>query len=314
MSDCRTEIELACERFLQHLQAEENKAPLTIETYSKSLRLVCQLLGVQTLQAIDRGSVRLLKQRLHSYRTGRGEELSVSTKNHHLTILRTFLRYLMREEELDVYPPDRIRRLKAGERKIKVVSLEQLGALLAAPDAETRIGKRDRAIMELFFSTGLRLEELRQLNRKDINFKTREVPVRGKGRKLRVVFLTDNADDAVRTYLKARNDHLEPLFIRHDKDAYYVLPPGDEFRLSRTMIGSLVKKYAASVGISCDPSPHTLRHCFATQMLAGGADLRSVQEQLGHKDLSTTQLYTHVTNPQLKEVHRRCHPGQRRAA
>ena len=133
--------------------------------------------------------------------------------------------------------------------------------------------------------------------------------MRGKGRKVRVVFVTDTAAQALRSYLEARLDHLDPLFIRSDRNVTYAMPPGEEFRLSRTSIWEIVKKYAALAGIVTDPSPHTLRHSFGTELLRGGADLRSLQELLGHTDISSTQIYTHVTNPQLKEVHRQCHPS-----
>jgi len=174
-----TTFQQAIGRYLAYLQSEENKSPLTIESYGRSLRFIDELLRIDDPQRIDKASVRGFKQKLHSYRTSRGRELSVGTKNHHLTILRAFLRYLIQEEELDVYPPDRIKRLREPERLVKVLGAEQLEQLLNSPDTSTRIGKRDKAILELFFSTGLRLEELRQLNRKDVNLKTREIPVRG---------------------------------------------------------------------------------------------------------------------------------------
>ncbi|MFA7718263.1 MAG: tyrosine-type recombinase/integrase, partial [Candidatus Absconditabacterales bacterium] len=145
------------------------------------------------------------------------------------------------------------------------------------------------------------------LNRKDLNFETREISVRGKRGKIRVVFVSDRAATALQHYLEARLDHLSPLFIRNHDQARMAMPPGEEFRLSRISIYNVVKKYALVAGIVSYPSPHTLRHSFATDLLRNGADLRSVQEMLGHKDLSTTQIYTHVTNPQLKEVHRKFH-------
>ena len=233
--------------------------------------------------------------------------LYIRTKNHHLTILRAFLRYLVQEEEMDVYPPDRVKRFKEEQRKVKVLTAEELIRLLQAPDTSTKSGKRDSAILNLFFSTGLRLAELRSLNRKDLNFNTREISVRGKRSKLRVVFLSDVAVSALKDYLEIRLDHLHPLFIRDHGKALNMLPPGEDFRLSRISIYNVVKKYALQAGIVTDPSPHTLRHSFATDLLRNGADLRSVQELLGHKDLSTTQIYTHVTNTQLKEVHKKFH-------
>ena len=299
----------AIDRYLTFLRAEENKSPLTISTYRQSLNLLLQLLDVDSPTLIDKQVIRMYKSALHDFRTRQNRELSVKTKNHHLTILRAFLRYLIQEEEMDVYPPDRISRFKEEQRKVKVLFKDDLEALLAAPDVTKREGKRDKAILELFFSTGLRLAELRSLDVKDLNFKTQEISVRGKRGKIRVVFISDRCAECLQRYLEIRLDHLSPLFIRNFQKANKALPPGEEFRLSRISIYNLVKKYARSAGIMSSPSPHTLRHSFATDLLRNGADLRSVQEMLGHKDLSTTQIYTHVTNPQLKEVHKKHHGG-----
>jgi site-specific recombinase XerD len=247
---------------------------------------------------------------LHEFRTKQGNPLGIRSRNHHLTVFRAFLRYLIQEEELDIYPPDRVKRLKEEQRQVKVLYTEELQRLLLAPNLQTKEGKRDKAILELFFSTGLRLAELRSLNRKDLNFSTREISVRGKRSKIRVVFLSDNCVKALKDYLEIRLDHLDPLFIRSHTAAAQEMPPGEKFRLSRISIYNLVKKYALQAGIASSPSPHTLRHSFATDLLRNGADLRSVQELLGHKDLSTTQIYTHVTNLQLKEIHKKFHGGK----
>jgi site-specific recombinase XerD len=295
------------ERYLTFLQAEENKSPLTVENYRRSLALLLTLLDVTAPEDIDKHVVRALKVALHGAQTRSGRALTVRTKNYHLTVLRAFLRYLVQDEELPVYPPDRIQRFREEERRVKVLSSEEVNRLLRAPDASLREGKRDRAILHLFFSTGLRLSELRSLNRKDLNFQTREISVRGKRGKVRVVFLSDAAAQALSEYLESRVDHLSPLFIRHPRRAAQAMPPGEEFRLSRISIYTVVKTYALRAGVVTDPSPHTLRHSFATDLLRNGADLRSVQELLGHQDLSTTQIYTHVTNPQLREVHRKFH-------
>lgn len=297
----------AIERYLQFLQTEENKSPLTLSNYRQSLELVQALLSIKSVNDFDKQVIRSFKQGLQSTRSRLNAPLSIRTMNHHLTVLRAFLRYLVQEEELDVYPPDRIKRFKENPRQVKVLTMEELDRLLAAPDVATREGLRDAAMLELFFSTGLRLAELRSLNCKDLNFHTREISVRGKRGKVRVVFLSDRSAESLRLYMESRVDHLIPLFIRHPSRAAAILPPGESFRLSRIGIYGIVKKYALQAGIVSDPSPHTLRHSFATDLLRNGADLRSVQEMLGHKDLSTTQIYTHVTNPQLKEVHDRFH-------
>jgi site-specific recombinase XerD len=302
-------LDKAIDRYLVYLKAEENKSPLTIQTYTQSLTLFSQLSGMTDPLLVDKQTVRVYKSALHSYRTKSGGELTIRTKNHHLTILRAFLRYLIREEEMDCYPPDRVTRFKEEERKVKVLFRDELTRLLSAPDITERDGKRDSAILHLFFSTGLRLSELRSLNKKDLNFETREISVRGKRGKIRVVFLSDLAVEALKRYLEARLDHLDPLFIRNHQQASNEMPPGEHFRLSRISIYNIVKKYARAAGIVSNPSPHTLRHSFATDLLLHGADLRSVQEMLGHKDLSTTQIYTHVTNPHLKEVHKKFHGG-----
>lgn len=297
----------AIERYLRFLQTEENKSSLTVRNYRESLSLLQELLPIKLVTEFSKETISDYKQALHDARTRRNAELGVRTKNHHLTVLRAFLRYLLQEEELDVYPPDRVKRFKEEQRQVKVLSGDELTRLLAAPNVEERAGKRDRAILELFFSTGLRLQELRSLNIKDVNYETREMSVRGKRGKVRVVFLSDPSVEALKAYLESRTDHLSPLFIRNPDKAANVMPPGEEFRLSRISIYNIVKKYALAAGIVSDPSPHTLRHSFATDLLRAGADLRSVQELLGHKDLSTTQIYTHVTNPQLKEVHKKYH-------
>ena len=305
--EAENELSKAIERYLVFLKAELNKSPLTIKTYGESLRLFLKLSGLPSPGDISKATIRMYKSALHSYRTKSDTELTVRTKNHHLTVLRAFLRYLISEEEMDVYPPDRVTRFKEEQRQVKVLFKEDLEALLDAPDENSKVGKRDRAILRLFFSTGLRLSELRSLNRNDLNFKTREISVRGKRGKVRLVFLSDPAVASIKNYLDVRLDNLDPLFLNNHEKANTALPPGEEFRLSANGIYRMVKKYALKAGIMNNPSPHTLRHSFATDLLRNGADLRSIQELLGHKDLSTTQVYTHVTNPRLKEVHEKFH-------
>jgi len=307
MTKSSTSLEQAIDRYLVFLRAEENKSPLTVSAYKRSLSLFNDLGGINTPQDINKAVIRIYKSNLHLYKTRLGGDFSIRSKNHHLTILRAFLKYLNAEEEADVYPSDRVTRFKEEERQVKVLTEQELVRLLEAPDTETRNGKRDKAILEIFFSTGLRLAELRGLNTKDLNFDTREISVRGKRGKIRVVFLSPRAVKAIKEYMMVRLDDLTPLFIRALDKAANAMPPGEDYRLSRISIYNIVKKYALQAGIVSDPSPHTLRHSFATDLLRNGADLRSVQEMLGHKDLSTTQIYTHVTNPQLKEVHSKYH-------
>lgn len=300
-------LQSSIERYLRFLQTEENKSKLTLQNYRESLTLLSKLLSVTRIDKFDKDVIRDLKYKLREVKTRQGRELGIRTVNHHLTVLRAFLRYLVQEEELDIYPPDRIKRFKENPRQVKVLTLEEVLRMMGEVDTSKKEGKRDRALLELFFSTGLRLAELRALNCKDVNFKTKEMSIRGKRGKIRVVFLSGAAADSLKEYLDCRLDHVVPLFIRNISKASLVMPPGEEYRLSRVSIYQIVKKYAARAGIVVDPSPHTLRHSFATDLLRNGADLRSVQELLGHQDLSTTQIYTHVTNPQLKAVHEKFH-------
>lgn len=307
MSSSHSPVDTAIERYLLFLRAEENKSPLTLSNYRQSLDLFLTLSPLSDVADISKETIRIYKGKLQDFKARNGKELAIRTKNHHLTVLRAFLRYLVQEEEMEIYPPDRVKRFKEEMRKVKVLFQEDLRRLLDAPDRTTKEGRRDKAILEMFFSTGLRLAELRSLNRKDLNFQTREISVRGKRSKLRVVFLSDACVEALKDYLNIRLDHIDPLFIGHIQQAVQEMPPGEKFRLTANMIYRIVKKYALLAGIVSNPSPHTLRHSFATDLLRNGADLRSVQELLGHKDLSTTQIYTHVTNPQLREVHRKFH-------
>ncbi len=303
----QTPLRSAMKRYLIYLQAEENKSKLTIDNYARSLDLVADIVDVADPMDINKHVVRALKAGLSDSKTRQGKSLSVRTRNYHLTVLRAFLRYLAREEELNVYPSDRVIRMREEPRQVKALFKDDLDRLLAAPDTSKREGRRDKAILELFFSTGLRVSELCSLDKQDLNFTTREIAIRGKRGKIRVVFLSDSCVAALKDYLDVRLDHLNPLFIRNLQLAAKAMPPGEKFRLSRISIFEIVKKHARTAGIVRNPSPHTLRHSFATDLLMAGADLRSVQEMLGHKDLSTTQIYTHVTNPHLKDVHKKFH-------
>ncbi len=301
------ELHDAVLRYLRYLESEQGKSPLTVQNYAHQLDDFVKSTRARSPLDIDKETIRDYKQYLHQFRDAQNAPLAVRTKNHRLTVLRAFLRYLIQEEEVDVYPPDRVQRFKEDPRKVKVLFEDALERLLAAPDRATPRGKRDYAILVTFFSTGLRLSELVSLNRRDINPQTREMSVRGKRGKVRVVFLSPQAVAALQEYLDALETASDPLFIRLVKDMPGRTLAGQELRLTPRSVQNIVKKYAVQAGIVSDPSPHTLRHSFATNLLRNGADLRSVQELLGHQDLSTTQIYTHVTNPQLKDIHERYH-------
>ena len=250
---------------------------------------------------------RLFLSRLKSKKTK--STLKKTTQRYFVVALRSFVSFL-EKQELEVIASTRIDLGKAEGRSLKFLEDKQLRQLFAACETKTLTGLRDRAILEVLFSTGLRVSELVSLNSDQINFRTREFSVMGKGRKVRLVFLDDAAAMILSRYLKKREDSFKPLFVRlkGPKPADPTEDPdGESWRLSARSVQRLMKKYVKKSGISVDASPHVLRHSFATDLLRSGADIRSVQEMLGHKSISTTQIYTHVTNPQLKEAHKKYH-------
>ena len=302
-------------RFLEACEIDKNLSPLTIRQYDHYLNHLLEWLagnepGVRDLPDITPDVVRRYKLALarhHNQHTGR--PLTRASQTYFLVALRSLLRYWAREG-LDVMAPDRIELGKAPSRSLKFLDNDQLRRLLEAPDINEERGLRDRALLETFFSTGLRLSELARLDRDHINLKTREFGVIGKGRKPRVVFLSDAAAEWLERYLSMRRDRWKPLFIRM-KGKVDPTPGGSRMRMSSRSIERLVQKYVRIAGLGVNATPHTLRHSFATDLLSNGADLRAVQELLGHANLNTTQIYTHVTNPQLRAAHRKFHSGNR---
>jgi len=231
-----------------------------------------------------------------------------STQKTFMVAIRAFLKYLIVEVGLNVVPPDRIILGKEADRVPNVLNDDQLENLFSVQDLNKLSGVRDRAILETLFSTGLRVSELVALNLDDINLKSGEFTVVGKGGKARIVYLSDSAKNWIRRYLSTRRDEFKPLFIRYSgKSMEENDIDGESLRLTARSIQRMVKKYVKRSGLAVDATPHTLRHTFATDLLSEGADLRSVQELLGHSDVSTTQIYTHITDKRLKEVHEKFH-------
>lgn len=298
--------------FLEYLEIEKGSSPLTIRNYRHYLgRFRCWMKDngyVQTIGNIDQEVLRkyrLYLSRLPAGPNRKNENISKKTQGYHIIALRSFLKWLIRRD-YEVISPDKIDVPKSESKQIKFLTGTQVDRLLNAPTAGTIIGKRDRAILEVLFSTGLRVSELIKLDRKRIDFKRGEFGIVGKGGKTRLVFISKRAAGWVEKYLLAREDKFKPLFIRH-KGKIDPTTADEKMRLSVRSVQRLVKKYVRKIKLSVDATPHVLRHSFATDLLVAGADLRSVQEMLGHKNVSTTQVYTHVTNRQLRDVHSAFH-------
>ena len=235
--------------------------------------------------------------------------MSIKTQAYYVIALRSWLKWLVRGG-VKVWEPEKVEVPKFSSQNLKFLRLEYIERLLNQPKESDENGIRDRAILELLFSTGLRVSELTKLDRKQIDLKTREFGIVGKGGRARVVFLSERAVKYLEKYLRSRVDNLTPLLVRRKKDLKVGITD-KQARLSPRAIQRMVKKYVRQSKIPIDATPHTLRHSMATDLLQAGADLRSVQEMLGHKNIATTQIYTHVTNARLKEVHQKYHQGNR---
>ncbi len=288
--------------YLEYLEIEKGRSLKTVENYDRYLSRFLKYLGSDSPSDIDDEKMRKYRLYLNRQSAGKKEEtLKKRTQNYYLIALRGFLKYLVKRE-IKSFAPEKIELAKVGERSLDLISIEELERLLDAPKKNNLKELRDKAILELLFSTGLRVSELCALN-SDVDLNKDEMSVRGKGDKVRVVFFSDSAKKAIKKYLKERKDMNEALFA----------PLSDyksgkkNIRLSPRSIERLVKEYAIKAGITKRVTPHIIRHSFATDLLQNGADLRSVQIMLGHSDISTTQIYTHMTDKHLKEIHKKFH-------
>lgn len=290
--------------FLEYLEIERNVSKLTIRNYKHYLERFLAFLGSKSPTPASITPEKIREYRLYLSRFVDAHDISLKrvTQNYHLIALRSFLKFLMKRG-YTVIAPEMIELGKAESRSIKFLEREQIERLLTMPD-----NHRDRAILEVLFSTGLRVSELTNLNRDQINFDRKEFGIIGKGRRSRVVFLSDSAIEWLKKYLGNRKDSAKPLFIRYSgKHTDPTDKTGESLRLTSRSIQRLVEKYVRKARLPVKITPHGLRHSFATDLLHGGADLRAIQEMLGHKNVSTTQIYTHITNPQLKEIHEKFH-------
>jgi len=292
--------------YLEYLEIEKNRSQKTIENYDRYLKKFINWSKIKKPDEINLEKIRRYRIFLNRPQNRKGSLLKKNTQNFHLIALRGFLKYLAKQD-IKTLAAEKIELGKLPIRQVDFLEMDDLNRLLEAPRQENLIGLRDKAILELFFSTGLRVSELVKLNRKDLNLKKDEFTVRGKGDKLRIVFLSERAKTALKKYLDKRTDLNEALFIRSDRVGCKVKNDQQFTRLSCRSIQRIVKKYALAAGITKKVTPHTIRHSYATDLLVAGADIRSVQTLLGHSNITTTQIYTHITDKRLKEVYKTYH-------
>lgn len=285
--------------YLNYLEIEKNRSIKTCENYERYLKAFFEFGKIKTEKGITPEVVR--EFRLFLAR----RNIKKNTQSYYVIALRNFLKY-MNKRDIEVLSPEKIELPKIPTRQIEIIEYPDLERLLAAPKGSDLRSLRDKAILEMLFSTGLRISELCSLNR-NLDIKRGEISVRGKGGKLRVVFLSEHAKTAIKNYLEKRGDAEEALFISLTK----ANNPRIIGRILPRTIQRIVDFYSRKAGIPQKVHPHTIRHLFATDLLIGGADLRSVQELLGHANVSTTQIYTHLTNKNLREIHQAFH-GKRR--
>lgn len=292
-----SELERLKREFLEYTEIEKGRSLKTVENYDRYLSVFLEYSKAKTLKDITEALLReyrlWLNRKPHSAKAMRGKSaggtLKKKTQNYYLIALRSFLKYFTKRG-LKTLSPEIIELAKVGERSIDLITPEELTRLLNVPDTATLAGLRDKALLETLFSTGLRVSELCALPR-DLDLKAEEFSVRGKGEKVRVVFLSSEAKSAIKKYLEKRKDI--------DNDSMFPVTPRSVQRL--------IKHYAIKAGISKKVTPHVVRHMFATDLLSNGADLRSVQMLLGHANIATTQIYTHVTDKALRETHKKFH-------
>lgn len=295
-------------KYLIYLETEKNCSPYTVRNYSHYLdrfrRWFEKNYEQEYINRLNTDIVRSYRLFLARVEDDKGQTLAKSTQGYYIIALRAFLKFLARRG-IHSLSPEKVDLPKGEAHSLRFLSREQVDRLLNQPDTNDARGLRDRAMLEVLFSTGMRVAELAKLNVDKIDLKTREFQILGKGRRLRVVFLSESAAGWISRYLDSRKDSWKPLWVNILKDPKPDIldGAGEKHRLTVRTVQRLVEKYRRGAGIGFRVTPHVLRHSFATNLLSNGADLRSVQEMLGHKNIATTQIYTHVTNPQLKKIH-----------
>ncbi len=306
------DLQTLIRQFLEHLEIGKNCSKLTIRNYEHYLGVLVEFLVNQ--KGIEKPIIKdITSDVVHDFRLflsrqkGTHGEMKLVTQGYYVIALRSFLKWLVKND-LPALEPEKLDVPKIKDHSLKFLDEQQIYRLLNQPLNSSKNGLRDRSILELLFSTGLRVSEMVALDREQVNLKTREFGVIGKGGMSRVVFVTKQAAEWIDRYLKSRTDVYKPLFIRDLRPKEIALAD-DKVRLTARSVQRLVKKYVRQANLPVAATPHTLRHSMATDLLQRGADLRSVQELLGHKNIATTQIYTHVTDARLKEVHEKFHVG-----
>jgi site-specific recombinase XerD len=298
-------IERWLRRFLEYLEIERNYSPHTIENYRICLQQFFAWSNLTRPEAITIEIIRQYRLFLNRPSKQHPEALTKSTQSHHIIILRTFLKFLTKQD-VAVIAPEKIEVGKVAMQQVAFLDTQEVLRLLGAASGKSIKALRDRAILELLFSSGLRVSELTSLNREQVNLEKQEFSVRGKGSKIRLIFLSDAAKDTLYHYLSKRTDVDPALFVAITK-GFGTKNANEELRITPRTIQRLVKHYAHKAGIVKDVHPHTLRHSFATDLLSNGADIRSVQALLGHASITTTQIYTHVVDKGLRDIHKKFH-------
>jgi site-specific recombinase XerD len=296
--------------YLEYLEIEKDRSPKTIENYDHYLSRFLKWAKLKSPEEITDEIVRGYRLQLNRMESENGKYLKKITQNYHIIAVRNFLKYLAKRD-VKALAAEKIELGRAARQDVEFLDEEEMERIFEAAGGADLKSLRDRAILELLYSSGLRVSELTSLNRDQVNLKTQEFSVRGKGGKIRVVFISGKAKSALSRYLDRRSDVDPAVFARIGLRQIEKNSKKDNLRLTPRSIQRIVKFYALKAGIVKGVHPHTLRHSFATDLLANGADIRSVQEMLGHSSVTTTQIYTHVTNKQLKEVHKAFH-GRRR--
>lgn len=295
--------------FLESLEVERNVSPLTIRNYSHYLRKFIDWFtkkGYKNLKQLNTDNLRKYRVYLARYEDDRGRTLSKKTQSYYIIALRSWLKWLVKNDA-PVLHPEKVDLPKGESTPMKFMMADKLERLLVQPSLSSKTGLRDKAVLEVLFSTGLRVSELVGLNRDQLDLDRREFGVIGKGRRPRVVFLSDRAAMWLKRWINSREDNWRPVFIRFAGKRPDLLEDGEDMRLTTRSVQRLVDKYCRLAKLPIKLSPHGIRHSFATDLLANGAGLRDVQEMLGHKNIATTQIYTHVTRPQLRKIHKKYH-------